>query len=130
VPKSVLIVDDSAAFRKATRYLIETQAGLQVCGEAVNGSDAIEKAQQFRPDLIVLDLLMPVMNGLAAARTLKEVMPTVPIIAFTLYQDMVSESGLQAMGFSAIISKAEPMQLVRHARSLLQGGLNSSNLHG
>lgn len=69
--KSVLIVDDSAYVREALCELFKREEDFEVCGEAENGKDAIKKAQALRPDLIVLDLLMPVMNGLDAARVLK-----------------------------------------------------------
>jgi len=71
--KSVLIVDDSAYVRQALCELFKREGDFEVCGEAENGKDAIKKAQELRPDLIVLDLSMPVMNGFDAARTLKTV---------------------------------------------------------
>ncbi len=67
-PKSVLIVDDNAFIRQALCELFKKEADFEVCGEAENGKKAIEKARELRPDLIVLDLSMPVMNGFDAAR--------------------------------------------------------------
>jgi chemotaxis response regulator CheB len=64
VPKHFLIIDDSPIMRKTLRQALERQAGWEVCGEAADGREGIEKAQQLKPDLIVLDLAMPVMNGL------------------------------------------------------------------
>ena len=78
--KTVLIVDDNAFIRQALCELFTRETDFEVCGEAENGQEAIEKAQQLHPDLIVLDLLMPVMNGLDAARVLKRLITTVPII--------------------------------------------------
>jgi len=80
MPKTVLIVDDNAVIRQALGDLLKKESDFAVCGEAENGRQAIEKAQQLRPDLIVLDLSMPVMNGLGAARTLKRLMPGVTSI--------------------------------------------------
>ena len=66
--KHILIVDDSALIRRSLRTLLEDCPDWVVCGEAENGSDGIDKAQQLRPDLIVMDLVMPVLNGIEATR--------------------------------------------------------------
>ena len=78
--KFILIADDSAAIRDALRELLEGEADWRVCGEAENGREAIQQAEQLHPDLIVLDLSMPVMNGLEAGRQLKILLPTVPLV--------------------------------------------------
>lgn len=72
--KSVLIVDDNAFIRQSLCELFKREADFEVCGEAENGKDAIEKARELHPDLIVLDLSMPIMNGFAAARVLKRLL--------------------------------------------------------
>jgi len=82
-----LIVDDSAHVRQALCELFQREADFDVCGEAENGKKAIENARELRPDLIVLDLSMPVMNGFDAARVLKRVMPTVPLIMYGAFGD-------------------------------------------
>ena len=71
VSKTILIADDNKLLLATLRQVLECQPGFVVCGEAVNGKDAIEKAQRLKPDLIVLDISMPVMNGLDAAHTLQ-----------------------------------------------------------
>ena len=81
---SVLIVDDYAAIRRAIRVGLERHSEFSVCGEAVDGLDAIEKATRLKPDFILLDLSMPRMNGMEAASILKRVMPNVLIVAFTM----------------------------------------------
>jgi two-component system chemotaxis response regulator CheY len=70
-PKRILIVDDNAAIRTVSRFLFDVP-GFEVCGEAVDGADAIKKAQDLCPDLIVLDLSMPEMNGRETARELTD----------------------------------------------------------
>jgi len=75
VPKSVLIVDDHEAVRRELRRLFQSQPDFTVCGEAVDGVDAISKAEQLSPDLVILDLAMPEMNGLEAAGALRFIMP-------------------------------------------------------
>jgi chemotaxis response regulator CheB len=64
LPKRILIVDDNPVIRDTLREVLEQESGWEVCGEAANGREGIEKAQQLKPDLIVLDLSMPVMNGI------------------------------------------------------------------
>jgi two-component system, chemotaxis family, chemotaxis protein CheY len=118
--KALLVVDDNAAIRCVLCELFQNQADFALCGEAENGKEAIEKAQELHPDLIVLDLSMPVMNGLDAARVLKRIMPTVPLIMFSEYGDAFSEREAQSAGISALISKSEHISvLVEKARSLL-----------
>jgi CheY-like chemotaxis protein len=91
-----------------------------VCGDAENGQEALEIAQILRPDLIVLDLSMPVMNGIAAARALRQLIPTVPIIVFSEYSDVLSEREAESEGISALVSKAEAVSvLLDKARSVL-----------
>ena len=118
--KMVLVVDDNAVIRQALCRLFSSEPGFDVCGEAENGQDAIEKAQVLHPDLIVMDLSMPVMNGIDAARILKTLMPTVPVIIFSDYSDVFSEEEARAAGISAWVSKSEPVSLlIGKARALL-----------
>ena len=118
--KSVLIVDDSAYVREALCELFKREEDFEVCGEAENGKDAIKKAQELRPDLIVLDLLMPVMNGLGAARVLKRLMPAVPLIMYSAFGDKFAEHQAQLIGISEVVSKSEHASVLIHkARGLL-----------
>ncbi|HEY0702130.1 MAG TPA: response regulator transcription factor, partial [Candidatus Acidoferrales bacterium] len=82
--RCVLIVDDNIQLRRVIRVQLEA-AGLEVCGEAVDGFEAIDKARELKPDLIILDLSMPRMNGLEAARELTRILPTVPILLYTMH---------------------------------------------
>jgi|SRR5579863_5716130 DNA-binding NarL/FixJ family response regulator len=118
--KSVLIVDDSAYVREALCELFKREEDFEVCGEAENGKDAIKKAQELHPDLIVLDLLMPVMNGLGAARVLKRLMPAVPLIMYSAFGDKFAEHQAQLIGISEVVSKSEHASVLIHkARGLL-----------
>jgi two-component system, NarL family, nitrate/nitrite response regulator NarL len=117
--KNVLIVDDHAQIRRATRAIFEREPEFKVCGEAVNGRDAIDKARELRPDLIILDFSMPVMNGLEAARLLKKMLPEVPVIMLTAHQNAFSDLVAKAAGVSAVISKENSGDLVTQARALL-----------
>lgn len=114
-------MDDNPAIRRIFRNILEFNAGWTVCGEAVDGRDGVEKAKLLHPDLIVLDLSMPVMNGLEAARILHQIMPQVPVILCSLHTDRALEKEARGVGVTAVFSKAENMQtLISKARELLQ----------
>ncbi len=104
--KCILIADDNDIVRTIIRFFLETE-GFAICGEAVDGVDAIEKAKQLKPDLIVLDVAMPRMNGVEAASVLKTMMPNVPIVWFTMYQELVGHSLTAAIGVDAVLSKPD-----------------------
>ncbi len=120
--KRILVVDDHAHVRELIRSFLGGQVEFEVCGEAVDGLDAIEKAKVLNPDLIVLDLNMPRMNGLEAARVLKNMLPSVPIILFTLHKAALVASDTTTSGINAVLSKTDDLSiLAEHARRLLGG---------
>jgi DNA-binding NarL/FixJ family response regulator len=120
MPSSVLLVDDNEAIRRALWHVFTSEADFDVCGEAENGRDAIEKAHALHPDLIVMDLSMPVMTGIDAARALKPLMPVVPVVIFSAYSDVFSEQEARSAGISALISKSEHVSvLIDRVRALL-----------
>ncbi len=108
--------------RDALCKLFESEDGLELCAQAVNGQDAIEKAKKFRPNLIILDFSMPVMNGVDTARILKTIMPAVPIILFTIHANEMLSEAAKETGIDKIVSKAEMVHLVEHTRALLKAG--------
>ena len=119
--KTILIADDNDAVRRAVCEVFARESDFEVCGEAHDGHDAIEKAQRLHPDLIILDLSMPVMNGLDAARALRDrLVPPVPIILFTLYDDGIVEERARSAGVADVVSKSEHISvLIDAARRLL-----------
>ena len=118
--KSVLIADDNAFVRQRLGDLFSREPDFEVCGEAENGRKAVEEAQELHPDLILLDLSMPVMNGLDAARALKRLMPEVPIVMFSAYSDFFTEKEARSAGASVLVSKSEQMSvLVSMGRNLV-----------
>ena len=120
MPKCILIADDSKTIRTLIRAFIENRAGFEVCGEAVDGVDAIEKAKELKPDLIILDLAMPRMNGAAAASVLKRRMPKIPIILFTMYDELMSEPFSSAVQVDLVLSKPNGLhEMVTHVQDLL-----------
>ena len=117
--KNILVVDDSRTFRDAIRILLEKERGLAICGEAEDGVDAIVKAGELRPDLILLDFVMPKLNGAMAASVLKRILPEVPIILFTSYEAS-SDALAPTVSVDVIVSKADGFRdLLRRVRELL-----------
>ena len=112
MPKAILVVDDNAVIRRAICELFTSETDFDICGEAENGLEAIAKAQELRPDLIVMDLSMPVMNGMDAARALKSLMPTVPVIMFSEYSDVIAENEARSAGISVLVSKSEHVSVL------------------
>ena len=118
--KRVLLVDDNAVVRSFVRQLFELQPDFEISGEAEDGRDAIEKAEKLRPDLIILDLIMPVMTGLDAAPLLKQLLPDTLIILFTQQEGSEVERLAQAAGIDAVVSKSQAAsELVLKAQALL-----------
>ena len=118
---SVLIVDDSPAIRKVICELFMREGDFEVCGEAENGQQAIEKAQELKPALIVTDLSMPVMNGLVATRILRKLMPRVPIILYSAHIDAYVEKEALTAGALAVVPKSDVVALlIDRSRRLLQ----------
>ena len=117
--KTVLIADDSASMRLAVRMLLEGRHTELIVCEAVDGVDAIHKAKRSKPDLILLDLAMPRLNGAEAASILKNAMPETPVILFTMYTDLQADSLSAALGVD-FISKADGVsKLVERVDALL-----------
>jgi DNA-binding NarL/FixJ family response regulator len=106
--KKVLIVDDHPSIRFLLGSLVETDQ-FTVCGALADGKEAIDKAPELNPDLILLDYVMPGLNGAETATVLKRLMPTVPVILFTLHDVSVNKTILAAMRVDRVISKADGM---------------------
>jgi DNA-binding NarL/FixJ family response regulator len=127
--RRILVIDDGDSVRDVIRIFLE-HAGFEVCGEAADGVQAIEQAKQLKPDLIVLDLAMPRMNGAEAASILNNTMPNTPIVLLTLYQNVLGSALASAVGVKAIVDKTEGMdKLVACVRSLLEGSAQLSEPH-
>jgi NarL family two-component system response regulator LiaR len=118
--KRVLLVDDNAVVRSFVRQLFEFQPDFEISGEAENGRDAIEKAERLKPDLIILDLIMPIMTGLDAAPVLKQLLPDTLIILFTQQEGSEVERLARVAGINAVVSKSQAASdLVLKAQALL-----------
>jgi CheY-like chemotaxis protein len=91
-----------------------------LCDLSMNGQDALAVAQEFKPDVIVLDFSMPVMNGLEAGRILKGVAPRIPLILFTAFGPALNSEELRGAGFSALIGKDDAGKLAMTAQALVE----------
>jgi DNA-binding NarL/FixJ family response regulator len=118
----LLIADDCAASRRALRNLIQGN-GWEVCGEAEDGLAAVEKAAILKPDLVILDLRMPKMNGLQAGRTIHTADPHMPLLLFTLDKiERYLEEEVRNAGFQGALAKGEGIFALSQAiEELLQG---------
>jgi two-component system, chemotaxis family, chemotaxis protein CheY len=110
--KMVLIVDDNRLVRLALRRIFEREGDFKICGEADNGRDAIEAVTRLQPDLVVLDFSMPVMNGLDAARILKDRVPTLPLILYSAFADKSVAQLARSAGITELVSKSEPVSVL------------------
>ena len=119
--KRILIVDDQAALLTVLRTSLEYH-GFTVCGEAENGIDAIGRAVATRPDLVILDVAMPGLNGIEVASILQGLLPNVPIILHTIYGDRLGKSLRNLVGIKAVVAKSEGVgKLIDRVRSLTSG---------
>jgi CheY-like chemotaxis protein len=118
---TVLVVDDNPAVRKLICELFTRESDFQVCAEAENGSEALLRAQQFEPDLVVTDLSMPQMNGLEEIRALNKLRLATPVILYSAHMDSFVEKEAFAAGASAVVPKINVVAvLIPTARTLLE----------
>jgi DNA-binding NarL/FixJ family response regulator len=104
---TVLIVDDSAEIRRSLRSWFEQRGDWRVCGEAENGAIAVERVKSLSPDVVILDLSMPVMNGLEAARKIGSIAPRTAMVLFTMHSSDHLVKYAQEVGIRDVISKLE-----------------------
>jgi two-component system response regulator EvgA len=104
----VFIVDDNPSVRTEIRAQLEA-SGFAICGEAFDGLNAVEQASQLRPDLIILDLSMPRMNGLDAARELRSLCPNVPILLNTIHSALIRSEVSLPEGITEVVDKREDL---------------------
>jgi two-component system, NarL family, nitrate/nitrite response regulator NarL len=112
MPKRILIVDDNDLTRGLVRLFIESRPGLEVCGEAADGMEGIEKSGALKPDLIVLDFSMPRINGLQTALILHDVAPNTPIILLTIYKDAIPVRLAHSAGVATVLSKTDHLNVL------------------
>ena len=102
----ILIVDDHEALRAGVRSVLESR-GLEVCGEASDGQEALAKALQLRPDLIILDITMPVLDGFTAAREIHKLLPGVGILLLSMHESASMVNVAKSSGARGYVAKSE-----------------------
>ncbi|MGH3091413.1 MAG: response regulator [Gaiellaceae bacterium] len=121
-PIRVLIVDDHAVVREGLRAFLELQEGIAVAGEAVDGAAAVEAAARLRPDVILMDLVMPRLDGVAAMRSLRERVPAARVIVLTSFlDDDKLLPALRAGAAGYLLKNAEPQEVARAVRAAHAG---------
>ena len=116
----ILIVDDSPLVRQRLRDLLQQHPDWRVCGEAANGQDAITRAAELNPDVIVLDFLMPGMNGMQAAREIGKLIPDVPILMFTTYLSRQLVEEARNVGIRGAVAKSDARYVIDGLEALLR----------
>jgi DNA-binding NarL/FixJ family response regulator len=123
----ILVVDDSDIVRRSLRHLLEAQDQWRVCAEATNGQEAVAKAEQSRPDVILLDLQMPGMNGLDAAREIRRRSPAIPILMVTMHASPQLTDEARKIGIRGTCAKTNINCVVEAVQTLLNNGTYYQN---
>jgi DNA-binding NarL/FixJ family response regulator len=103
----ILIADDHEIFRRGLRSLLESHSHWQVCGEAANGREAIDRVRELRPDVVVLDVTMPEVNGLEAAKEIRKQMPESKVVILSQHEPALMKQSALAAGAGAYVTKSE-----------------------
>ena len=118
MPIRILIAEDNPAVRTAVRQLLENASPWEIV-EVENGHKALAQAPELRPNLIILDLVMPVMDGLAAAREISKILPDIPLLMYTLHWSPQVELEAQKVGVRKVVSKSDSKLLLSIVQQLL-----------
>jgi DNA-binding NarL/FixJ family response regulator len=116
----ILIVDDDAVVRRMLRISIEQDTEWSVCGEAENGQIAVERVKEWNPDTVILDLQMPVMNGIEAARHISNIAPQTTMVMLTLHDSEHLWREAQKVGIERVFSKAQLAQMIAWLRTVCE----------
>ena len=120
--KRILLADDRTIVRQGVRMLLDAEPDMEVVGEAVDGKDAVHLAQDLKPDLVVMDVTMPVMNGIEATRRLKEVMPSLPVLVLTMHDEPEFVFAMLDAGADGyVLKETTAKELASAIRAVLDG---------
>ena len=111
----ILIVDDHEAVRAGVRAILASRNDMEVCGEASNGQEAIEKALELSPDLIILDINMPILGGITAAKEIKVRLPQVLILLFSMHQSNQLVREAKLLGVQGYVNKSQAGTMLLNA---------------
>jgi DNA-binding NarL/FixJ family response regulator len=118
--KNILIADDSELVRTKIRLALERDTPFAVCAEAVDGTDAVSKAKALSPDLIILDVRMPGLNGIEVAGILRYALPKIRIVLVTMYAEDLEKNITSLFRIDAVVDKADGLtEMTEHVRGLL-----------
>jgi DNA-binding NarL/FixJ family response regulator len=106
----ILVADDQDAVRKRVIETLVSRQGFEICAEAANGLEAVERAKQSKPDLIVLDITMPELNGLDAARRIRSFLPDTPIVILSVHKGKQLMEEARKIGVRGYVTKGEAVQ--------------------
>ena len=122
-PIRVLLAEDHETVRQGLRLLLESQPDIEVIAEAANGLDAVKHCQTTQPQVVILDISMPEMNGLAAAKAIRHVLPNTAIVALTRHDDEAFVQELMAAGASGyVLKQSRSTELLNAVRAVAAGG--------
>jgi len=122
-PIRVLLAEDHETVRQGLRLLLESQEDIEVIAEAANGLDAVKHCQTTQPQVVILDISMPEMNGLAAAKAIRHVLPKTAIVALTRHDDEAFVQQLMAAGASGyVLKQSRSTELLNAVRAVAAGG--------
>lgn len=118
----ILLADDHVLIRDGVRAVLSTNSKWQICGEAKNGKEAVEKVEELNPHLVVLDVSMPVMNGIDAAREIRRISPGTKILIFSMGDTSQLEPAARQAGADTFVGKIEaPTLLIKAVEHLVDG---------
>ena len=122
----ILVADDHESMRSAVRCLIGMHPGWEICGEADDGREAVAKATQLKPDLVLLDFKMPLANGIKAGSEIRSTLPGTPIVMYTLYKTPELEVAAKLIGIRQVVDKEDSG---RQLLSAIEVELNREKKH-
>ena len=117
----VLIADDHELMRAGIRTMLSSFPLWNICGEAENGREAVQKAEELKPDLVILDITMPVLNGIDAAREIHQIAPAIKIIILTMHESAQLESAALQAGADVVLTKRMAASSLANAIDRLMG---------
>lgn len=119
---TILLVDDHSYIRKGIRYLLESLGELEVVATATNGIEAVAKARLHQPDIVIIDISMPLMNGIEATRQIREKCPATRVLVLSIYKDsLYVKNAVQAGATGYVLKDGLPNELLEAIQSIHNG---------
>lgn len=123
MPVNILLADDHEVVRQGLRSILKVRPGWEICGEAENGRQAVDLAAQLNPDIVILDITMPVMSGLEAVQEISAINPATRVLIFTMHESKSLVKAVRKAGARGCVLKSRAARdLIRAIETLLEGG--------